>query len=168
MKRVLVVGCPASGKTTFARHLAEKTGLPLIHLDYYYHQKKYNYHDDKEAWRKRVLSLVESDEWIIDGNYGSTFPERFEKADTVVFFDLPRRVVMYRLFKRRLQYVRRTRKDMPSDWREKIDWEFLRFVWRFNRDRRHKITDAIDANLGKQVVVFRTSREAAEYLKVVQ
>ncbi len=168
MKRVLVVGCPASGKTTFSCLLAEKTGLPLVHLDYYYHQKKYNYYDNKEAWKKRVISLIEGEAWIIDGNYGSTFPERFAAADTVIFFDLPRRVVMYRLFKRRLQYMRTTRKDMPSDWHEKIDWNFLVLVWRFNKDRRYKIINAIAANPGKKVVTFQTSQEATRYLEGVQ
>ena len=168
MKRVLVVGSPGSGKTTFARRLAEKTGLPLIHLAYYYHQKKFNYYENKEAWRKRVVSLTKGDAWIIDGNYSSTFAERFVVADTVVFFDLPRRVVMYRLFKRRLQYVRKRRSDMPEDWREKIDWELLLFVWRFNRDKRYKITDAIAANPEKRVIVFRTPRDVGLFWNEVE
>ena len=163
-----MVGCPASGKTTFARRLAQKTGLPLIHLDYYYHQKKYNYYENKDAWRKRVLSLAKGDAWIIDGNYGSTFAERFAMADMVIFFDLPRRVVMYRLFKRRLKYARIRRDEMPSDWHEKIDWNFLLFVWRFNKNSRFKITDAIAAHPSKAAAIFHASHDAELFLDGVQ
>ncbi len=76
--------------------------------------------------------------------------------------------MMYRLFKRRLQYIRSISKDMPSDWHEKLVRDFLLFVWRFNRNSRYKITDAIVANPDKKVVMLQTSQEATKYLEGVQ
>ncbi len=167
MHRIIIIGCPGSGKTTFSRILAEKTGLPLIHLDYYYHQKKYNYYENKAAWFEKVRELVKGKEWIIDGNYSSTFAERFAVADEVIWIDLPRRIVLYRLFKRRLQFHGKTRPDMPAEWREKISWEFLKFVWSFNKKYKQRIYDMMEKFPSTKVVTLRSPKEVEEYLSGV-
>jgi adenylate kinase family enzyme len=164
MMRVVIVGCPGAGKTVFARKLVVKTGLPLVHLDYYYHDKSKNYETDKTAWTKKVESLVAKDRWIMDGNYSSGFPIRFKRADIVIFFDYPRRLVLYRMFKRRLIYQFKRRTDMPAGWREKIPWKFLKFVWNFNKNYRHRITDILYSDDQKNTVVFRSPADADQYL----
>ncbi len=83
MKRVTILGSPGTGKTTFAKQLAAKTGLPLIHLDLLYHDKTKDYYSDEAAWQKTVKKLLQQDSWIMDGNYNSTLAERVGKADTV-------------------------------------------------------------------------------------
>jgi adenylate kinase family enzyme len=166
MKKVLVIGCPGAGKTTFARQLASKTGLPLIHLDYYYHDRNYDYYNDKAAWRLRVLSLMKADEWIMDGNYSTTFPERFEKADTIIFFDYPLRLRMYGIFKRWRQYRNKKRDDMPDGWNETISWEFFKFVWNFEA-YRPRITNVINKKTSKKIITFKNRGQTREYLKAV-
>lgn len=160
-----MIGCPGAGKTTFSHKLAAKTGLPLIHLDYYYHDNRFNYYSDKVAWRKRVLGLIKSDQWIIDGNYSSTFAERFKKADTIIYFDFPLSLRLYGVFMRRLKYRNKKRADMPSNWNEKIDFEFLKFVIRFRRDYRHKIADVINSQNAKKIVTFKSREDARRYLE---
>ena len=88
MKKVIIIGCPGGGKSTFARALADKTGLPLYHLDMLY------WNADKttvgrEAFRERLAEVMAGDEWIIDGNYISTMQWRMECCDTVFFLDMP-------------------------------------------------------------------------------
>ena len=89
MKRVAVIGPPGAGKTTFARRLADKTGLPLIHLDAHFWNPGW-VPTPREEWRARHAELLSPDEWIIDGVYPGTLEERVAAADTVIFLDVPR------------------------------------------------------------------------------
>ena len=66
MNRVLVIGCPGSGKSTFSRALAEKTGLPLIHLDQLYWNADRTT-VEKQVFRRRLEDSLEGESWIIDG-----------------------------------------------------------------------------------------------------
>lgn len=167
MKRIAVVGCPGTGKTTFSRRLGQKTSLPVVHLDYYYHQKKYNYYHDKEAWVKRVEQLINQDKWIIDGNYKSTFELRFKRADTIIFLDYPRRVAMYGAIKRRVEHRNKLREEMPSDWKEKANLEFLRYVWNFKKKHRGKILEALDKAKAQDILTFTNRQQAEEYLNAL-
>ncbi|BCM88423.1 hypothetical protein IAD21_00254 [Abditibacteriota bacterium] len=141
MKKVLVIGCPGSGKSHFSRELAAKTGLPLFALDSFYQRNVW--HADarrkKAQWRAFVAELVSAEEWIIDGNYKSTFDIRVAMADTIIFLDYPRWLTVLRVFKRRLQYHRRRRPDMPAEWKERISWDFLIFVWTYRAVERRPV-----------------------------
>jgi adenylate kinase family enzyme len=165
MQRVAVVGCSGVGKTTFSRRLAEKTGLPLVHLDYYHHELGKDYPHNRAAWVKRVKPLIAEPSWVMDGNYQSTFPLRFARADTIIFFDYPRWRALLGIYKRRFQYRKTRRADMPEGWQEKIPRDFLMFVWKFNRDYRPNIISALDAVEGKRVIVFHKPKEAEQYLR---
>lgn len=164
MKRIAIVGCPGCGKTTFARKLGAKTKLPVIHLDYYYHQTEYDYYNNKEAWIKRVKKLIAQDKWIMDGNYSSTYDSRFKRADIVIILDYPRRKSMYGVIKRRIQYHNKLRDEMPSDWTEKVDLGFIRYVWNFRKNDRYKITDIISTLQNKEIIIFKKRSDAEAYL----
>jgi adenylate kinase family enzyme len=164
MKRVAVVGCPGVGKTTFVRKLAQMTGLPVIHLDFYYHQKKYDFYNDRQAWVKKVSELIQKDEWIMDGNYQSSFGLRFKRADAVIFLDYPRRTALLGAIKRRLEYHKKLREDMPSDWKEKADLTFLKFIWNYKDEPRRKVLAAIANNTSKEVIIFKNRKQAEKYL----
>lgn len=164
MRRVAVVGSPGTGKTTFSRKLAELAGLPLIHLDFYYHDKTHNYENDRDAWIKRVEELTAGSTWVIDGNYRSTFQLRFGRADTIIFLDYPRWRAIKGIYRRRFQYRNKLRDDMPEGWRENISPGFFMFVWRFNRKYRTDIVTALNDDHSKKVVVFRSPKDANKYL----
>lgn len=100
MKRVAVIGSPGTGKSTFAKQLAAQTGLPLIHLDYHYHDKKRGYPTNKEAWVAKTRELAQPDAWIIDGNFASTLVERLQMADTIFYFDMPTSLAISGIVKR--------------------------------------------------------------------
>ena len=93
MKRVIVIGCPGSGKTTFAEKLNKITGLPLYHLDAIWH-KPDKTHIPREEFDQRISEIFATDEWIIDGNYGRTVEMRLKECDTVFLFDLPTEVCL--------------------------------------------------------------------------
>jgi adenylate kinase family enzyme len=168
MKRVVVVGSPGSGKSTFSKMLGDKTGIPIIHLDYYHLQTDHNYPVDTKAWNLKVSELIKPDEWIVDGNYGATYPERFAAADTIIFFDIPRRVCLYRILKRYVHYQNRKREEMPEDWVERLDSGFLKYVWRFNKHSKPKIVDQIKNNKIDNVMIFKKSKQAEDYIDTLE
>ncbi len=165
MNRVAIIGSPGAGKTTFARKLADITNLPLIHLDYYYHDKNHDYEHDKESWRRRVQELIHADRWITDGNYSSTYDLRLPAADTIVFFNVSPFRALQQVIKRRVKYHESKRPDMPDDWQEKTDWEFLKYVWGFKKRYANDIKTILEDYEGKDIHVVRSPDEANELLK---
>ena len=88
MKKIIVIGCPGSGKTTFAEKLRKKTGLPLYYLDAIWH-KPDRTHISRDEFDMRIDEILSLDSWIIDGNYQRTMEQRIDACDTVILFDLP-------------------------------------------------------------------------------
>ena len=119
MKKVIVIGCPGSGKSTVSRALHNKTGIPLYHLDMmYWNADKTTV--EKSVFLERLYAVLEKDEWIIDGNYGSTMELRMAACDTVIFLDYPLDVCLGGIKERR----GKPRSDMP--WIEtEEDSEFI-------------------------------------------
>ena len=154
MKRILVIGCPGSGKSTFARALQEKTGLPLHHLDLlYWNADKTTV--EREVFLSRLHSVLEADAWIIDGNYASTMEERLAACDTVFFLDYDTEICLCGIRER----CGKSRSDMP--WVEtEEDADFTAFVRDFAEYQRPRIYALLDRFKEKRSVVFRSRSEA--------
>lgn len=167
MKKVLVTGSGGAGKSTFSRALSSKTGLPVIHLDSYYHQTAEDYSNNKEKWIKKVHDLADSDEWIMEGNYSSTYKKRFALADTLIFLDIPTFVTFWSIIKRRVTYSPEKRPEMPDDWQEKLNLEFIIYVLKFKKKSRQKLINEIKAYGHKEldVKIFKSRKAAYNWLK---
>jgi adenylate kinase family enzyme len=166
MKRIAVVGYPGSGKTTFCRRLAKSVNLPIIHLDRYYNDKSKQFFEAKDlpAWEAKVHELLSNDQWIMDGNFSSTFGIRFTRADTIIFFDYPRYLCLWRILKRRFEFHSKHRAEMPDDWQERFDYSFIRYIWNFKRWSRPKILNALPET-DTDIFVFKRPKDAEQYLK---
>jgi adenylate kinase family enzyme len=164
MKRVAIIGSPGTGKSTFAKQLAAKTGLPLLHLDYYYHDKQHDYQANKEAWTAKTTEMTQQKTWIIDGNFGRTMAHRLEQADTIFYFDMPAFLALKGVVKRWATAKHSKRSDMPDDWQEKPSWSFFWYVLRFRHKYVAGTRQLVEQNTDK-VVVFKNHNQIAEYLK---
>ena len=158
MKRIIVIGCPGSGKSTFSRALNEKTGISLYHLDMmYWNPDKTTV--EKTVFLERLEEVLGKDEWIIDGNYASTMEIRLQMCDTVIFLDYPVDVCLDGIRQRR----GKVRTDMP--WVEYgEDAEFMDFVKSFAKNQRPNILQLIEKYDGKNVITFKSREEAVEFL----
>jgi adenylate kinase family enzyme len=164
MQRVLVIGISGAGKSTFSRKLAARTGLPLIHLDKEFWQPGWKI-TPRAQWRPKVEALAAREAWVMDGNFDSSLDLRLPRADTAIWFDYPRRVALPRALWRVAKSYGRVREDLAPGCPERIDLEFLRYIWEFPRKERPSIAAMLAAH-GKhlEAVVFRSDRDAARFL----
>ena len=160
MKKVIVIGCPGSGKSVFSRSLHELTGLPLFPLDLICWRPDRTFLPKEEKIRK-VREIISKDEWIIDGNYGSTMEMRMEKCDTIIFLDYPTDVCLEGILERR----GKSRPDLP--WVEpsdEIDEEFIEFVKNYNTVNRPVVFERMSKFPEKEIHVFKSRDEADMFL----
>jgi len=155
VKRVLVIGSGGSGKSTLARQLGERLGLPVIHLDAHYWNPGW-VETPREEWQERVQRLIAEPAWVMDGNYGGTLDIRLAAADTVIFLDLPRIVCLWRIVRRAARYWGRTRPDLAPDCPERLDWEFVVWVWTYPDRRRHEILERLRQLKNVKAIVLKS------------
>ena len=155
MKRIIVIGCPGSGKSTVSRALHTKTGIPLYHLDMmYWNADKTTV--ERSVFLARLSSVLEQEQWIIDGNYSSTMELRMAACDTVIFLDYPIEVCLEGIKERR----GKPRSDMP--WIEtEEDEEFIDFIKRYNEQQKPKVL-ALLGKYGDKNIIILQSREQAD------
>lgn len=165
MKKILLVGSGGAGKSTLARRLGEALGIEVIHLDKLHWLPNWT-SPPKDEWREVVRALIAKGEWIIDGNFNSTMEMRMAACDAVIYLDFPRHVCLYRALKRILRYYNKTRPDMGAGCRERLDFEFLRWVWKFPETDKPKIEERLKKLGGdKTVIRLRSPREVENFLK---
>jgi len=161
MQKVIVIGCPGSGKSCFSRALHAGTGLPLQHLDLIYWNADRTT-VPRDTFLGRLRAILETDAWIIDGNYLSTLELRLQACDTVFFLDLPADTCLKGILKRR----GRPRPDMPwIEPAEDVDAGFLSFVQNFRTDARPQVLALLEKYAEKRIVTFQNHAEADAFLQ---
>lgn len=158
MKKVIVIGCPGSGKSTVSRVLHNKTGIPLYHLDMmYWNADKTTV--EKSVFLERLSAVLEKDEWIIDGNYGSTMELRMAACDTVIFLDYPLEVCLDGIKERR----GKPRSDMP--WVEtEEDAEFVEFIKNYNEQQKPKVLELLKKYGDKNIIILKSREQVDAFL----
>jgi adenylate kinase family enzyme len=159
VNRVAVIGSGGAGKSVFSLELAKRTGLPVVHLDREYWRPGWQPTPEPE-WESRVAEIVQGQRWILDGNFGGTMHLRLAAADTVVFLDIPRLVCEWAVFTRWLRYRRQSRPDMAPGLNDKLDLEFVRWIWGYPNTRRPGILRQLAELPPSTRIVRLTSRRA--------
>lgn len=164
MQKAMIIGCPGSGKSTFARVLHDITKIPLFHLD------MMNWNADKttvpkSVFRERLQNVIVQDRWIIDGNYGSTIEMRLQHCDTVFFLDYPTEVCLKGIAERK----GKARTDMP--WIENFDEEdeeFISFIKEYNTVSRPKIISILRSYSDRDIFIFKKREDADDFLQTIE
>lgn len=158
MKRVVILGCPGSGKSTFAEKLHARTGLPLLHLDSIW-WKADRTHVARSEFDQRLAAVLATPEWIIDGDYSRTYAVRIQACDTVFFLDYGEAVCMAGICSR----VGKARPDMP--WTEDaLDPALVEEVRQYGDVQRPAILQLLERYPEKETHLFCTREEAERWL----
>lgn len=161
MKRVIVIGCPGSGKSTFSRELSEKTGLPLFHLDMMYWNDDRT-RVDRDVFYAKLQDVLATDEWIIDGDYISTMELRMKRADTIISLDYSLEICLQGARAR----VGQVRSDMPwVEVEKELDSEFITRINNYSSEKRPIVIGLLNKYSDKTVVILKSRAQADAFIK---
>ena len=159
MKKIIIIGCPGAGKSTFARALSAKTGIPLFYLDMIWH-KADKTNISREEFDQRLGGIMTGESWIIDGNYQRTMERRIKECDTVFLLDFPKEICLEGAEKR----VGKAREDMP--WvEETLDEDFKVFIETFHEKVLVKIYHLLNLYKDKNIIVFKSREDINHYIE---
>lgn len=160
-RKIIVLGCPGSGKSTFSKRLCAVTGLPLIHLDNIW-WKSDRSHISREEFDKKLNEIIQEDAWIIDGDYKRTYEMRWKACDTMIFLDYSLEECMDGI----VQRIGQERTDIP--WIEqKLDKELMKTVQHYAINNRPIIYSLAEKYSNKQNLIFYSRAEANAWLRTL-
>ena len=167
MERVIIIGCGGAGKSTLARKLGEKTGLPVVHLDKLFWKPGW-VESAKAEIDEIIRREMEQPRWIMDGNYNRTLAQRIARCDTVIYLDFSRIACLLGVIKRVLTTYGTVRPDMGAGCPERFDLEFLKWVWNFNKNKREKNYRLLNETEGVEKIVLKNRRAVKRFMKWVE
>ena len=169
MQKIVIIGSPGAGKSTFARTLGEILQIKVSHLDRYFWQPEWK-EKPKEIRLQIMKELVVEDQWIIEGTYLDTSYIRLKAADTIIFLDTPGFICLWRVLSRYFKYGKEPRPDLPEGCSEKLRLHYLLRILVFPFIKRKKLNRLLD-ELGpekskKSIYVFRSSSDVKGFLQI--
>jgi adenylate kinase family enzyme len=164
MDRIMIMGGPGSGKSTLARRLGGTKGLPIVHIDQFYWAPGWRERSAKEVMAQ-ATEAADGRRWIFEGNHSASCDYRAQRAQLIVYIDLPRTLRMWRILKRTAWYYGHTRPDMGAGCPERLSRDFLRWSWNFDRDARPHHVEFLRRWQGeRRIVHLRRPRDVRRFL----
>lgn len=162
MLKVLIIGSPGAGKSTFARKLRDATGIPLYYLDMIWHRADQT-NVTRGEFDRHLEELLKKDRWIIDGNYQRTLKPRLRECDTVFLLDFPLETCLAGAASR----IGKSREDLPWIERE-FDGEFKQWIIDFPKTQLPQIYRLLEEyRSGREIIIFKSRKEAGDYLRAL-
>lgn len=159
MKKIMLIGSGGSGKSSLARQLGRILRIEVFHLDAIFWNPGW-VGTPRDVQQRVQKELTSRESWIIDGNYSSTIDIRLQAADTIIFFDLSKWLCLYRVLKRRIQYHKKKRMDMAEGCEERLDLQFLKWVWKFPEQQRPQILEKLNRLSQEKEIIILNSPKA--------
>ena len=163
-RKIMIIGSGGSGKSTLARKLGEILKLPVIHLDKEFWNPGW-IETPKEEWYKKQRNLMLKPEWIADGNFGGSLEIRLEKADSIIFLDFNRLTCIWGVIKRWFTNYGKTRHDMTEGCDEKIDLQFLKWIWNYPLNSRPNVMAKISKYKNIELIIVKNRKEIKHIIK---
>ena len=157
-QKIIILGCPGSGKSTLSEKLRDALGLPLFHLDAIWWNPDRS-HISREEFDQKLDEILQTDKWIIDGDYSRTYELRFQSCDTVIFLDYSVDECMSGIKER----IGKVRADMPWVERE-LDPELVELVENYPKANRPVILSLFEKYPDINRIVFKSRLEASEWM----
>ena len=167
MERILIIGCGGAGKSTLARQLGEKLDLPVVHLDKLYWNPGW-VESAPEEFDRKLAAELEKPRWIMDGNFNRTMPQRIGKCDTVIYLDFNRMTCLWGVIKRNITNRGKVRPDMGEGCPDKIDWEFIRWVWNYNKNKKEHNYRLLNEATHAETIVLKNRRAVKRFLSAIE
>lgn len=157
--KIIIIGCPGSGKSYLSRYLKDYSKLPLYHLDNLYWFGDYD-HISEEEFVSKVNKIMSTDKWIIDGHFKSSIEDRIKNAQAIIYFNLSGKVCVNGV-KHRIKY-HSVRDDMPCV--EKVlDKEFEECMLHF-KENNHESLLSLFNKYPSNVLTITNKRQLKEII----
>ncbi|PZM11369.1 AAA family ATPase [Rhizobium tubonense] len=152
--RILVIGCSGGGKTTMSLQICKRLALPFVSMDRDFFWLPGWVNRPKTEERALIAAKVAEERWLMDGTGPSTFDLRLPRADVVIWVRMPRMVCMWGVISRVVKWYGHERLAMAPGCPERLDWQFLRYVWNFEQKEAPKVVAGLEQH-GPDVPVFQ-------------
>ena len=162
-KKIIIIGCPGSGKSYLSRYLTKYTNIQLHHLDNMYWFGNYN-HIKEEEFVNKVNEVMKNPSWIIDGHFKESLALRVNNADTVIYFNL-NGITCVNGVKHRIKY-HSVRDDMPCV-ETTLDKEFEECMLHFRKNNNPKIQKLFKEH-PCNVLTIKTKKQLKEVIKFIE
>ncbi|MCF6370771.1 P-loop NTPase family protein [Rhizobium halophilum] len=163
-RRVLVIGCSGGGKTTLSLALADRLRLPYVSMDREFFWLPGWVTRGRTEQRQLIASVVKQESWIMDGTNASSFDLRLPRTDVVLWVRIPRLQCIWGVAARWLMWLGRTRPEMTPGCPERLDLDFLRYIWNFERDHAPVIAALAAYEPAMPLLELKSRRQVRELL----
>lgn len=160
LKRIAIIGLPGSGKSTFAIKLGKVLNISVHHLDIHMFDGRKK--REKTEFLAIKEPLLKEEAWIIEGCSFSTLEMRFARANTVIYFDLPRLLCIWRVCRRLFTFDQQLNETGCLDG---INWTLIKYIWNFNRDKKQGIEELRKRYPEVEFIIFHRSKDLDKYLE---
>jgi len=157
-RRILVIGCSGGGKSTLSQRLAARFGLDYISIDRDVLWMPGWVQRPRAEQLELIRRLIAGDRWIMDGTNSSTFDIRLPRSDLVLWVHMPRWLCMWGVLGRWMRNRGGTRPEMAPGCPEKLDVDFLRFVWTWDKIYGPRVLSGLETHAGNTPILVLKSR----------
>lgn len=166
MKKIAIVGCPASGKTSLAKKIAPILNIPVYHLDQLFWGGDTKVSD--EEFMEKQMVILKREKWITEGDfrYSKSYDIRLAEADTIIFFNLSRALVFYRLIKRFICFFNKPRPDLGNNCKFHIDRNLLKYIWNYPMSDAHIERYKQDKN--KHIILLKNTQDEKKLFEQIK
>lgn len=166
MERIIIIGCGGAGKSTLAQKLGQKLDIPVVHMDKIFWKPCW-VEMSKDEFDTRIRMEMAKEKWIMDGNYNRTLPERVARCDTVIYLDFNRLTCLLGVLKRVVTTYGKVRPDMGAGCPERIDFDFLKWVWNYNKNKRERNYRLLNEAGHARIIILKNRRQVEKFLDSV-